>query len=189
MQYAPVFIPLGVLFLLGLFVIANYNRFARVRQHLLESWSDIDVEMRRRYELIPNLLACVKGYAAHEKEVLSEIAELRTRASQSHGTPTQQGVDETALAIGMKKLFALVEGYPQLKSDTQFLALQTELANTEDRIAAARRFYNGNVREMNQLCESFPSNVIAGMFGFERADYFELASEAERVVPRVSLKS
>ena len=96
-------------------------------------------------------------------------------------------MDETALAIGMKKLFALVEGYPQLKSDTQFLALQTELANTEDRIAAARRFYNGNVREMNQLCESFPSNVIAGIFGFERADYFELASEAERVVPRVAL--
>ena len=90
MQYAPVVIPLAILFLLSVFVIANYNRFARVRQHLLESWSDIDVEMRRRYELIPNLLACVKGYAAHEKEVLGEIARLRTRASESHGTPTQQ---------------------------------------------------------------------------------------------------
>jgi len=188
MTYAPVIIPLVLLLFSLVFVIANFNRFTGVRQHLRESWSDIDVEMKRRYELIPNLVACVKGYASHEREVLAEVTKLRTRASENHGTPTQQAVDETALAIGMRKLFALAEGYPQLKSDTQFLALQTELANTEDRIAAARRFYNGNVREMNQLCDGFPSNIIGGLFGFQRADYFELTSDAERVVPRVGLR-
>ncbi|QDT01622.1 LemA family protein [Adhaeretor mobilis] len=187
MPYAPVIVPLVLLLLALVFVVANFNRFIGVRQHLRESWADIDVEMKRRYELIPNLVACVKGYTAHEQQVLTEVTQLRTRASENHGTPTQQAVDETALAIGMRKLFAVAEGYPQLKSDTQFLALQTELANTEDRIAAARRFYNGNVREMNQMCDGFPSNLIGGLFGFERADYFELASEAERVVPRVGL--
>ncbi len=105
---------------------------------------------------------------------------------ENHGTASQQAVDETALALGMKQFFAVAEGYPELKSNVHFLALQHELANTEDRIAAARRFYNGNVRELNQLCEQFPTNVIANVFDFEKEFYFELSSEAERVVPRVS---
>ena len=105
----------------------------------------------------------------------------------NHGPASDQAVDETALQIGMKRLFAVAEAYPTLKADTHFLALQQELANTEDRIAAARRFFNGNVREMNQLCGLFPTNLIAAAFGFEPATYFELSSEAERVVPRVEL--
>jgi LemA protein len=184
----PVLMILGAVFLLPLvFLAGNFNRFVRVRQHIRESWSDIEVEMKRRYELVPNLVETVRGYAAHERSVLERVTELRNRAVASHGSASEQSVDETALQIGMKQLFAVVEGYPQLKADAHFLALQKELANCEDRIAAARRFFNANVRDMNQLCESFPSNLVAGMFGFERATYFELSSEAERVVPRVAL--
>lgn len=184
----PIFVVLGAVILLpAVFLIGNFNRFVRVRQHIRESWSDIEVELKRRYELVPNLVETVRGYATHERTVLERVIELRNRAVASHGTAGEQSVDETALQIGMKQLFAVVEGYPQLKADAHFLALQQELANCEDRIAAARRFFNANVRDMNQLCESFPSSLVAGMFGFERATYFELSSEAERVVPRVSL--
>lgn len=185
------YVPLIILAVFALvplaWLVVNYNRFVRLRQHIRESWSDIDVEMKRRYELIPNLVETVKGYARHERDVLEEVIRLRNRAMDSHGTAATQAVDETALQIGMKRLFALVENYPRLRADAHFLALQKELANTEDRIAAARRFYNGNVREMNELCESFPTNLIASWFGFHREDYFELTSDAERVVPRVEM--
>jgi LemA protein len=184
-------IPLAILaaiVILPLFwLIANYNSFARVRQHIRESWSDIEVEMKRRYELIPNLVETVRGYAKHERDVLELVVKLRNQAMANHGPAGEQAVDETALQIGMKRLFAVSEAYPQLKADAHFLALQQELANCEDRIAAARRFFNANVREMNQKCDSFPANMLAGMFGFERTTYFELSSEAERVVPRVAL--
>ncbi len=183
----PLIFVAAIVFLPLVWFIANYNRFVGIRQHMRESWSDIDVEMKRRYHLVPNLVATVKGYAAHEQKVLREVVELRNRAMASHGTATEQAVDESALQIGMKRLFAVVENYPELKADTHFLALQKELANTEDRIAAARRFYNGNVRELNQLCEQFPTNLIAGLFSFRTADYFQLSSDAERVVPRVAL--
>ena len=168
-----------------LWLMINYNRFTRVNQHLLESWSCIEVEMKRRYELIPNLVETARGYAKHEQQTLELVATLRSQAMANHGTATQQAVDETALALGVKRLFAVAEAYPELKADVHFLALQQELANTEDRIAAARRFYNGNVRELNQLCEQFPTRIIAGTFDFEKEFYFELSSEAERVVPRV----
>ena len=168
-------------------LIANFNRFVRVRQQIRESWSDIEVEMKRRYELIPNLVETVRGYAKHEREVLELVVQLRNKAMANNGPASGQAVDESALQIGMKRLFAVVEAYPTLKADAHFLALQQELANCEDRIAAARRFFNGNVREMNQLCEQFPTNLIASLFGFERATYFELSSEAERVVPRFAL--
>jgi LemA protein len=168
-------------------LIANFNRFARVRQHIRESWADVDVELKRRYDLIPNLVETVRGYAQHERDVLEKVIELRNRAMANHGPASGQAVDETALQIGMKRLFAVAEAYPTLKADANFLALQQELANTEDRIAAARRFFNANVREMNQLCDSFPTNLLASAFGFERATYFELANDAERVVPRVDL--
>jgi LemA protein len=170
-------------------LIANYNGFVRVQQHIRESWADIEVEMKRRYELIPNLVETVRGYAKHERDVLETVVKLRNQAMDSHGQASEQAVDETALQIGMKRLFALVEGYPQLKADAHFLALQEELANCEDRIAAARRFFNANVREMNQMCDSFPTNLLAGWFGFRRTSYFELSSEAERVVPRVALSA
>jgi LemA protein len=168
-------------------LIANFNRFARVRQHIRESWSDIEVELKRRYDLIPNLVETVRGYAKHERDVLETVIQLRNKAMANHGTASGQAVDETALAIGMKRLFAVAEAYPTLRADAHFLALQQELANTEDRIAAARRFFNANVREINQLCDSFPTNMLASAFGFERATYFELTSDAERVVPRIDL--
>jgi len=176
-----------VLLLPFVWLVGNYNRFVGLRQHIRESWSDIEVEMKRRYDLIPNLVETVRGYAKHEREVLAMVVQLRNRALANHGTATEQAVDENALQIGVKRLFAVAEAYPQLKADAHFLALQQELANCEDRIAAARRFFNANVRDMNQLCDCFPSNVAAGLFGFERTTYFELASDAERVVPRVAL--
>ena len=186
-----VILPLAVVALvLGLpllWLLANYNRFVGLQQHLRESWADIDVEMKRRYDLIPNLVETVKGYASHEREVLEQVVALRNKAQANVGTATEQAVDESALQIGVKRLFAVAEDYPDLKADIHFLALQKELANTEDRIAAARRFFNGNVRDLNQLREQFPTNIIANVFGFEGADYFELSSEAERVVPRIAL--
>ena len=183
----PLAIIGGVLFLGLIWVVANYNRMARVRQHILESWSDIDVELKRRYDLIPNLVGTVKGYAEHERAVLEEVTKLRNQAAASQGTAASQAVDETALMLGLKKLFAVVEGYPTLKADTNFLALQKELSMTEDRIAAARRFYNANIREMSQLCQTFPTNLIASAFSIESGEYFELESAAERVVPRIEL--
>ncbi len=187
---AAALITIGVLaLLLVVWAVASYNRMVRLRQHIRESWSDIDVELRRRYELIPNLVETVKGYAAHEREVLQEVTALRNRAEASRGGATSQAADETALLLGLKKLFAVVEAYPTLKADKNFLALQEELSTTEDRIAAARRFYNGNIREMSQLCETVPTNIVARTFGFEGGEYFELDSAAERVVPRVELSA
>jgi len=182
----PALITIGAIIVLAvIWAAATFNRMTRLRQHIRESWSDIDVELRRRYELIPNLVETVKGYAKHEREVLEEVTALRNKAAASRGSAASQATDETALMLGVRKLFAVVEAYPQLKADTNFLALQAELSNTEDRIAAARRFYNGNVREMSQLCRTVPTNLIARAFSFEGGDYFELDSEAERVVPRV----
>jgi LemA protein len=188
MEGSTILIVFAAVVLLPLvWLIANFNRFVRVRQQIQESWADIEVELKRRYELIPNLVETVRGYAKHERDVLELVVQLRNKAMANHGAASAQAVDESALQIGMKRLFAVAEAYPTLKADTNFLALQQELANTEDRIAAARRFFNGNVREMNQLCGMFPTNLIASSFGFEPATYFELSSEAERVVPRIDL--
>ncbi|HED53681.1 MAG TPA: LemA family protein [Phycisphaerales bacterium] len=170
-----------------IWVVAIHNRFVRLRQHIKESWSDIDVELKRRYDLIGNLVETVKGYAAHERDTLQAIVEARNKAISSTGDPASQAVDETELMLNLKQLFVVVEGYPQLRADTHFLALQKELSLTEDRIAASRRFYNANVREFNQLRGTFPTNLIAGAFNFEPQSFFELASEAERVVPSIEL--
>ncbi len=180
-------VMLAIVALPLLWLIAIYNRLTRVGLHIRESWSDVDVELKRRYDLIPNLVETVKGYAAHEREVLQRVVELRSRAMAQHTGPAELAADESELLRGLRQLMAVVESYPQLKADSQFLALQQELALTEDRIAAARRFYNGNVREMNQLCQSFPTNLVAGAFGFHTEDYFELADNAERDVPRVKI--
>ncbi len=176
-----------ILFIVLAWLLVNYNRFVRLRQHIRESWADIDVELKRRYELIPNLVETVKGYAKHERELLEEVTALRSRALANEGSASSQAVDETALLLGLKALFVRVEAYPDLKADTHFLALQKELAITEDRIAASRRFYNANIRELNQLRESVPTNLIAAMFGFRSGDYFELDNAAERVVPRIEM--
>jgi LemA protein len=165
--------------------IAVFNRMVRLRQLIAESWADIDVELKRRYDLIPNLVQTVKGYAAHERGVLERLIELRNQAAANSGTPASQAADESALLLGLKQIFVLAEGYPNLKADGHFLALQRELANTEDRIAAARRFFNANVRELNGLCLSVPTNLVARSLKIEPGTFFELSSEAERVVPRV----
>lgn len=178
----------GVILLIPLiWAIATYNRFVSLRQHINESWADIDVELKRRYDLIPNLVETVKGYAAHERETLERVIELRHAAAANQGDHESQGVDESALMLGVKQLFAIAEAYPELKADEQYLALQKQLSITEDRIAASRRFYNANVREMNQLALTVPTNLIANAFNFGAETFFELDSEAERVVPRVDL--
>src|SRR5438045_2264696 len=136
-----------------IWLAAMYNRFQNLQQYIRESWADIDVEMKRRYDLIPNLVETVKGYATHEQQTLQQVIELRNRAAASTGSAESQATDESALMIGLKQLFVVAENYSQLKADAHFLALQKELANTEDRIAAARRFFNANVRELNQMCQ------------------------------------
>lgn len=171
-----------------LWFVATFNRFVGLRQHLRESWAGIDVELKRRHELIPNLVQTVKGYVAHERAVFERVAELRTRAMAEHRDASAVAADESALMLGLKELFAVVENYPTIKADRHFLELQRQLALTEDRIAAARRFYNGNVREYTVLRESFPPTIVASLFRFtEPVGYFELASDAERVVPRVEV--
>lgn len=176
-----------IVFLPMIWFVVMYNRLARIRQHLRESWAGIDVELKRRYDLIPNLVETVKGYASHEQETLQRVIALRNQAQASTGSAAAQAVDESALMIGLQRLFVVSEAYPELKSNANFMALQRELSNTEDRIAATRRFFNANVREMNQLCEMFPTNMAARMFGFHSATYFELERNAERVVPKVQV--
>lgn len=172
----------SVLFLFVIWLAVTFNRLVSVRQHLKESWADVDVELKRRYDLIPNLVSTVKGYAAHERETLERVVELRDHAKANQGRPDRQSGDEQALVSGLGRLMAVAEAYPDLKADANFRALQEELANTEDRIAAGRRFYNGNVREMNQLCTTVPSNLVATLFGFKSEGFFEVDSTTREPV-------
>ena len=176
-----------IVLLIAIWVIATYNILVRLRQHCRESWSGIDTELRRRYDLIPNLVATVKGYAAHERDVFQAVTEARTKAQASNGSPSRQARDENVLIDGIKQLFAVSENYPDLQASEQFLKLQSELANTEDRIQAARRFYNANVRDINTRIEVFPSNTIAGMFHFQREEFFEIESAGVRDNPSVAI--
>lgn len=190
MESLPILLVVGVgavILLPLLWVIGTYNGLIRLRNHVRESWSDIDTELKRRHDLIPNLVSTVKGYATHEKEVLTEVTEARARASQPHERVRDQGRDESELARGVGKLIAVAESYPELKADRNFLQLQGELVNTEDRIQAARRFYNANVRDMNNRIEMFPSSIIAGMMSLQLADYFEVENLSVRQVPVVDL--
>ena len=166
-------------------IVVLYNSLVRKRNMVSEAWSGIDVQLKRRTDLIPNLVATVKGYASHEQGTLEEVVRLRGQAQNA------QGVGETAQAQGLLgaalgKLFALAENYPDLKANTTFIQLQTPLEEIEEQIQLARRYYNGAVRELNIAVESFPSNLIAGRFGFVRAEFFELESEADRAVPTVT---
>jgi len=180
---APVLIFLAVIFLLPiLYVVLTYNTLVALRNHIRDAWSNIDTELKRRYDLIPNLVATVKGYAAHEKDVFERVTQLRAQCMASQGKPHEQAVDENQLVGALQRLLAVVENYPQLKADQHFLKLQAELVNTEDRIQAARRFFNGNVRDYRNKCQSFPSSLIAGAFGFEPQDYFNV-SPCVREVP------
>ena len=171
----PLLLLVVAVFLLPIiYVVLTYNTLVALRNHIRDAWSNIDTELKRRYNLIPNLVATVKGYAAHEKDILDRVTQLRAQCMASQGTPHEQATDENQLVGALQKLLAIVEDYPQLKADRHFLELQRELVHTEDRIQAARRFFNGNVRDYRNKCEKFPSSVIAGIFGFEPQDYFRV---------------
>ncbi len=165
---------IGVVALLLISPIVSYNRFVNQRNLVANSWSNIDTELRRRYDLIPNLVETVRAYAAHERAVLEEVTRARSGAVAETGSPAQQSAAEAPLVHGLRQLFAVAENYPQLRADQNFLALQYELANTEDRIQAARRFYNANVANLNRRVQAFPSNLIARIFGFTEAEFFEI---------------
>jgi LemA protein len=165
--------------------VATYNGLVNLRNLVKESWSGVDTEMKRRYDLIPNLVETVKSYARHEQDTLRLVVEARQRAVASTGSPESQAKDENALVGSLRSLLAIVENYPNLKANEEFLKLQSELANTEDRIQAARRFYNANVRDLNTRIEVFPSNLIAQGFGFEKAQFFEIEQAVQRSAPAV----
>ncbi|MFC1605147.1 LemA family protein [Planctomycetota bacterium] len=178
----PMLIVIGVVFFLPIvYVVLTYNTLVALRNHIRDAWGNIDTELKRRYDLIPNLVATVKGYAAHEKEIFERVTQLRAQCLASRGPVQQQAVNETQLVGALQQLLGVVENYPQLKADRNFLELQKELVNTEDRIQAARRFFNGNVRDYRNKCETFPSSIIAGAFGFERKDYFQVSPSVREV--------
>lgn len=170
-----------------LWVVLIYNELVRTKNACRESWADVDTELKRRYDLIPRLVEVVKGYAAHERAVLTAVVAARARAVASAGSPGTQARDEDTLVGELRHLLVLVEGYPALKADQHFLALQRELVDTEDRIQAARRFYNANVRDLNNRVETFPSNLVAGMFGFTNGEYFQIRDVLERAAPAVRM--
>ena len=176
-------IVLGVVVLVALGAVVSYNRFVSQRQLINDSWANIDTELRRRYDLIPNLVETVKGYAAHEREIFEEVARTRSAAAAATGTPAEQAAAEGPFVAALRQLFAVVENYPDLKANQNFLALQAELSNTEDRLQTARRFYNGNVRDFNRRVQSFPSNAIASMFHFAPAEFFEIPEEIREAGP------
>jgi len=180
-----VYILLVFVLLTVVYVVATYNVLVRLGQQCKESFSLIDTELRRRYDLIPNLVETVKGYAAHERETLRRVVEARRRAIDSTGSPASQAADENHLAGAVRELFAVAEGYPDLKASRNFLHLQQELANTEDRIQAARRFYNANVRDKNTRATVFPSNIIAGLFNITTEEFFEIEDAGARATPEV----
>jgi LemA protein len=186
-------IVLALVVLLALAFVASSTRFVRQRNLVQESWRQIDVELRRRHDLIPNLVETVRGYATQERTVLEAVTAARTSAVETmQGTAGGVGAQaqaETQLGRALGNLFAVAENYPDLKSSQNFLALQQQLAETEDRIAAGRRFYNNNVRALNTRVEAFPSSIIAGMFGFTKAEYFEVDDPAVRAPVAVDFSS
>lgn len=172
--------PAVLVLLVLIWAVATYNALVRLRQFCAESWSSIDTELKRRYDLVPNLVETVRGYAAHERAVLEHVVQARSAAVASQGSPQAQARDENALVASLRQVLIVSENYPQLKASDNFLALQRELANTEDRIQAARRFYNANVRDLNSRIGVFPSNIIAGMFSFQPAEFFEIDEAVQR---------
>jgi LemA protein len=168
-----IWIIIAIVAVVLLAVVAIYNGLVRLRNRTNEAWSDIDVQTKRRYDLIPNLVDTVKGYAKHEKEVFEKVTKARTEAINAHG-PAEQGKAENMLTDALKSVFAVAEAYPELRATENFQKLQDELSDTENKIMAARRFYNANVRDLNTKIETFPSNLIAGMFGFKQREFFAL---------------
>ena len=171
---SPTIIILIVIGVFVLYIIFIFNGLVQLRNRVGEAWSDIDVQLKRRYDLIPNLINTVKGYAAHETGVFEKVTAARSAAMQA-GTPAGKAEAENMLSGALKSLFAVSEAYPDLKANQNFLELQRELSDTENKIQAARRFYNGNVLDLNNKIDMFPSNIIAGMFAFAKREFFEVA--------------
>jgi LemA protein len=181
------FIVLAAIAAVALYAVTLYNRLVKNRQMSEEGWSGIDVQLKRRADLIPNLIETVKGYAGHERELLERVTELRAQVGKvPEGDVAERGKLEGLLSGAIGKLLAVAENYPDLKANENFLELQETLGEVESEIQLSRRYYNGAVRNLNVMVESFPSNLVAGQFGFERRDYFEIDDEADRAVPEVS---
>lgn len=179
-------IAFAILVVVFLFVVSTYNGFIRRRNIVDEGWSGIDIQLKRRSDLVPNLVETVKGYAEHEKTTFEEVVTLRNRASAAISV-TDKSQAESALSSGIGKLFALAENYPQLRANENFKKLQDQLSEIEEQIQFARRFYNGAVRDYNIAVQSFPGNLLAGLTGFSPRSFFQLEDAAERTLPKVEL--
>ncbi len=173
-----------LLVIVAIWAVVAYNGLVKLRNLVQEAWRQIDVELQRRHDLIPNLVETVKGYAAHERATLDEVTQARAAAAAPGSSRAEQAQQENMLTEALGRLFAVTEAYPDLKANQNFMQLQQELTNTEDRIAAGRRFYNANVRSLNTRIETFPTVIIANMFGFHREEYFE-TEDAARQAPNV----
>ena len=176
-----------IVVILVLFLVTTFNRLVTLRQRVKEAWSDIDIQLKRRHDLIPNLIETVKGYAAHERGTFEAVTNARAQAvaAGASGSPQQMAQAENVLTGALRSLFAVAEAYPQLQAVQEFKDLSENLTATEDKIAFARRFYNGNVRDYNTALQTFPTNILAGTFGFKPEQYFELTDQADREVPQV----
>ncbi len=184
------YIAFGIVIAILIYAIVIYNGLVKARQMVREAWSGIDVQLKRRANLIPNLIETVKGYASHEKETLSEVTEMRSRAEAvPSGDVAGRAAAEGFLSQALGRLLAVAEDYPDLKANENFRDLQNSLEEMESEIQMARRYYNGSVRQLNTSVESFPSNLAANTFKFHQADYFELENEADRAVPKVDFGS
>ncbi|MFA5369015.1 MAG: LemA family protein [Candidatus Paceibacterota bacterium] len=179
---------LAAVVLVIFYVIGAFNGLVTLRNRTQEAWSDIDVQLKRRYDLIPNLVETVKGYATHESGTFEKVVQARNMAMSAQGVK-EKAQAENALAGTLKTLFAVAEAYPELKASQNFMELQGELRDTEDKIQAARRFYNGNALNLKTKIETFPSNIIAGMFSFKSMDFFELEDVAQKEAPKVDFKN
>ncbi len=179
------YVLLGLAVLVGLWGIATFNGLVRRKNIVAEGWSGIETQLKRRADLIPNLVETVKGYATHERTTFDELARLRS-ASQSGQDMAQRAQTEQAISATIGRIMAVAESYPQLRASENFQSLQKDLAEIEDQIQMARRYYNASVRDLNVAVEQFPSNVIAGSFGFKKADFFQIENAADRQVPKVA---
>jgi LemA protein len=181
------YIILGILVVVGFFLMGSYNKLVSLKNKVLEAWSGIEVQLKRRYDLIPNLVNTVKGYASHESGTLEKVIQARNQAmsASNSGSINDQVQAENALSGTLKSLFALSENYPDLKANTSFLALQESLSEIEENLSNARRYYNALVRDNNTYVESFPSNLIANAFNFQKYDFFEIDNDVERANPVV----
>src|SRR4051794_38568031 len=184
-------ILVAIVVVIAIALVASYNRFVSQRNLIKDAWANIDTELRRRYDLIPNLVSTVQGYAAHEKQVFEDVTKARAMATAATGSPAAQAAAEGPFVAALRQLLAVAENYPDLKANQNFLALQAELSNTEDRLQTARRFYNGNVRDYNRRVQSFPSMIVARFGNFELEEFFEVddSLRGDAGVPRVDFSS